>query len=123
MTDWKAGNELDRLVAERVLGWRQGVNPEDCRTPVWIKPSGELHPGELPRFSEDDDAARWMLKQLESAGVHVCDWQVIGEPSIVEIRWPEKDSDPYGATGDTFALAACRAAVKVAASGNLPCLR
>lgn len=69
----KPGPELDRLVAEKVLGWVP-YNPSICRlcldanVPHWQGPDGEWVCGDSWAFSEQIRAAVSAAEQARAAG-------------------------------------------------------
>lgn len=126
-----AGPELDRLVAEKVMGWTRREN--DLGQPYGIKVTWHLPNGVMAEFEDDDGRSAFCpSERIDHA------WQV------VEKLWPEGDfildrvavdlwraggsttTDDGArvidywkdASGDTAPLAICRAALKGVVHGN-----
>lgn len=97
----KPGRELDALVAEKVMGWKRILSPEDARKclnahsdippaervfqitelmDTWVNPAGKTFRGELPEYSTDIAAAWEIVEKLKALGYGYCIECVETEP-------------------------------------------
>lgn len=138
MAELEAGRELDRLVAERVMGWRVFGTPEVYA--YWTEPyEGEKRLGDmpsLPRFSTDIAAAwtvvermremKWLVRVQEMPDNYPYLDNMTGEPlfyakAYVTMEWMPRISERTGklvmprcARATTAPLSICRAALAAA---------
>ena len=117
-----AGRELDRLVAEKVMGWKNLKWQDQRSENGWITPAGFYGNGPkgecfLSRSFSTDSAAAWQVKRkiTESGiwGFHLTNdgnaWSHVSFTS---------GTDEYEGEGDTDEEAICRAAWKAAQHGQ-----
>jgi len=124
----EAGEELDALVAENVMGWLRIPSELNGQQKIVVPPDGNPHPmdwwwgrsvyGLVPKYSTDIAAAWEVVERLERDGIflwklgredHLPNWHV----SMGRNHGPDIESE-----GPTAPLAICRAAL--AAIGRTP---
>ena len=121
MPTLEAGRELDRLVAEKILGWRYYASGYGltAQRAYWVSPQGPFSADNLPRFSADIAAAWQVVQYLRDEG---WDWRIttgrdqptgaVGWQVSILRAWPQKRE--VNAFGDAVPLAICRAAAALA---------
>ena len=105
----EAGPELDRLVAEQIMGWREGQDTLKLQGGMGI-----LGEKALPRYSTDI-AAAWEVVEALREKEFVIDILGLLEDFIVKI-WNENESEGLSiakASAEQAPLAICRAALIV----------
>lgn len=108
-----AGRDLDELIHTGVLGWKWDVDAASggpvggqIGPAVWVRGSETLPYDRVPRYSTDAVTALNMLHEAFPAHSHTPERvSDITGPTTVTIRG-------HSSTADSFALAACRAALK-----------
>ena len=110
----EAGHELDRLIAEKVMGWRKVFDEDqgDGMWILWVQQDGqEIYDQQLPKFSADI-AAAWEVVEKLSQGESM----VTVRTDRTALRWiciAETSTRTFSANESTAPLAICRAALKV----------
>lgn len=125
-----AGSDLDKLVAERVLGWQWVTNPQghsgwasngpDAPLVVHGETWGGFWAYPLtPAFSTERDAALAVVDALHRRGwgVRVVTWPDVTQASVIEARGPEAYVVTASAVGATLAHAVCMAALAAFGEG------
>ena len=112
--EMEAGTEMDRLIAEKVMGWQMGLGPATV-TKWWRRPGAEP-PKQFARpvtawVPSSDIANAWeVVAHLRNS--HWIDIQDMRAHYDVTIRRSVDERNPSCAVGDTAPLAICRAALK-----------
>jgi hypothetical protein len=121
-----AGPELDRLVAEKVMGWRldEGLYWLDSagKRTGWVHATGhDVYGGYRDWRPSTDIAAAWQLLEGIDARGERWYWRLVRDPLGFSCRaWqghPEKwllPEEEYKAEGDTAMLAISRCALLIA---------
>jgi len=110
----KPGPELDRLVAERVMGWQY-----DLLRDAWAKADGSYAYAEVWKPSTDIAAAWDVVQCLISKSFNVEVWNTVeldqdGEwrtAWVVDVRSTQHGASTYRAQAPSAPLAICRAAL------------
>ena len=114
-----AGPELDRLVAEKVMGWRLECFANASRTPMAYSDKNAKIMASADWSPSTNIAHAWgVVEHLERMGGLISNMYSQGGCWSVGIEpMPESNLHPcYRAIGSTAPLAICRAAIKAAAS-------
>jgi len=108
----EAGPELDRLVAEQIMGWREGQDTLKLQGGVGI-----LGEKAIPRYSTDIAAAMEVIERLLEKRLRVSmysPWGDRNEPHAIP-EWTVFVLSNHGLgiemEGETLPLAICRAAL------------
>jgi hypothetical protein len=117
----EGGRELDRLIAEQIMGWRYYASGYGlaAQRPYWVTPQGPFTADNLPRFSADVAAAWQVVQYLTEQG---CDWRIATgwdqssgtagwQVSVVRGRPNERQGNAFA---EVVPLAICRAALAAA---------
>lgn len=140
MNEMEAGRELDRFIAERVMGWRWfqwpglrpgfpvmqppeqwGIHTEEAVAKYAVIDCDDSPPDRLPHYSTDISAAWEVVEKLTARGFQVTiernhaqsSCRVLSHPSVpcpVDAPWPEH-SFQYADT-QSAPLVICRAALE-----------
>lgn len=124
MSTVEAGRELDRLVAEQIMGWRYYASGYGlaAQRPYWVTPQGPFSAENLPRFSADVAAAWQVVERLRGDG---WDWRIANgsdrptgaagwQVSVLRVRPQQLEGSAFA---ENVALAICRAALALSSAG------
>lgn len=109
--DMPAGRDMDRMVAEQILGWKRGIVYGN-RNGEWIVPGHKGYPITFdctPKFSEKIDAAWKLIEHAAKQGLHVrisIRLDIAGEANGYIVKW-----NGYYHIAETAPLAICQAAL------------
>lgn len=108
----EAGQELDALVAEKIMGWRY-LNQPSTGYP-WYPPEEGWSKAHPPRYSTDIAAAWKVMEKMCDMGNQNCTLQFEGKlnPDYAWTFSHDENADWWASAG-TAPLAICLAALKV----------